>query len=113
MTIDKHPTIELTAEMNLKPLIAEVKEVAQALNEFADEIICPYCGKKYGPTYEETYIGGEDVDCYKEGEQGEFTCDECGKKFRLSAEMKWEYTTETIDGEMTEEEHDDMDNFLG
>ena len=45
--------------------------------------------------------------------QGEFTCDECGKKFRLSAEMKWEYTTENIDGEMTEEEHDDMDNFLG
>jgi len=81
--------------------------------ECDDEIICPYCGKKYEPTYEETYIGGEDVDCYKEGEQGEFTCDECGKKFRLSAETKWEYTTETIEGEMTEEEHDDMDNFLG
>lgn len=77
------------------------------------EIICPYCGKKYKPTYEETYIGGKDVDCYKEGEQGEFACDECGKKFSLSAELTWIYTTETIDGEMTEEEHDDMDDFLG
>ena len=78
--------------------------------ECDDVIICPYCGKKYEPTYEETYIGGKDVDCYKEGEQGEFTCDECGKKFRLSAEMKWEYTTETIDGEMTEEEWEAMND---
>lgn len=72
--------------------------------ECDDEIICPYCGKKYEPTYEETYIGGKDVDCYKEGEQGEFICDECGKKFILSTEMKYEYITETIHGEMTEDE---------
>ena len=76
--------------------------------ESGDEIIiCPYCGKKYEPTYEETYIGDEAVDCYKEGEIGEFTCDGCGKKFRLSADMKWKYFTETIDGEMTKEEHDE------
>ena len=73
-----------------------------------DVIVCPYCGKKYEPTYEETYIGGEDVDCYKEGEQGEFSCDKCGKKFRLSVEMKWEYATETIEGEMTEEKWEAM-----
>lgn len=47
------------------------------------------------------------MDCYKEGDQGEFTCDDCGKKFALSAELLWEYTTETIDGEMTEEEWDE------
>ena len=80
--------------------------------EWDDEIICPYCGKKYEPSYEpsyeETFIGGEPVECYKEGEQGEFTCDECGKKFSLSAEAEWKYTTETIEGEMTEEEHDEM-----
>ena len=76
--------------------------------ECDDKIICPYCGKQYEPTYEETYIGGEDVECYEEGEQGEFTCDACGKKFTLSVEMTWNYTTETIDGEMTLREHDDM-----
>ena len=38
MTIDKCPTIEITAEMNLKPIIAEVKEVAQALSEFACDL---------------------------------------------------------------------------
>lgn len=75
--------------------------------ENSDLIICPYCGKEYEPMYEETYIGGKEVDCYKEGEQGEFTCDECGKKFRLSAELKWKYITETVDGEMTEEEHEE------
>ncbi len=72
--------------------------------ETDDKIICPYCDKEYKPTYEETYIGGKDVDCYKEGEQGVFTCDKCGKKFNLSCEMVWKYTTETIDGEMTEDE---------
>ena len=69
------------------------------------DIVCPYCGEIYKPTYEETYIGGEAVDCYKEGEQGEFTCDDCGKRFTLSAEVTWLYTTETIDGECTEDEY--------
>lgn len=31
-------TYEITAEMNLKTLIAKTKEVAQALNEFADNL---------------------------------------------------------------------------
>ena len=31
-------TYEITAEMNLKKIIAESREVAQALNEFADAI---------------------------------------------------------------------------
>ena len=30
--------IELTAEINLKKIIAESREVAQALNEFADNL---------------------------------------------------------------------------
>lgn len=67
--------------------------------ECGDEIICPHCGKRYKPTYDETYIGGEGVECYDEGYQGEFTCDNCGKKFTLHVEMKWEYTTQTIEGE--------------
>lgn len=31
-------TYEITAEMNLKNIIAESREVAQALNEFADTL---------------------------------------------------------------------------
>lgn len=31
-------TFEITAEMNLKKIIAESKEVAQALNDFADNL---------------------------------------------------------------------------
>jgi len=72
--------------------------------EYDDVIVCPYCSKIYEPTYEETFIGGKEVDCYKEGERGEFICDKCGKKFRLSADIVWVYTTESIKGEMTEEE---------
>ena len=71
------------------------------------DIICPYCGKSYEPTYEETYIGDVCVDCYEEYETQEVVCDECGKKFTVTPHMgNWEYKTETIDGEMTEVEYE-------
>lgn len=35
---DDMATYEITAELNLKKIIAESKEVAQALNEFADNL---------------------------------------------------------------------------
>lgn len=47
--------------------------------EDSDLIICPYCGKRYEPSYEDTYIGHEEVDCYTEREQT-FVCDICKKK---------------------------------
>ena len=39
---------KITAELNLKKIIAESKEVAQALNEFADNL--ERIEKKYGET---------------------------------------------------------------
>jgi DNA-directed RNA polymerase subunit RPC12/RpoP len=69
-----------------------------------DVIICPYCGKKYEPSYEETYIGGEPVECYSE-EYQEFICDDCKKRFSVTPYQRgWYYQTETIDGQMTNEE---------
>ena len=73
-------------------------------SEIGSNIICPYCGKEYEPSYEDTWIGGDSVNCYEEGDQGTFTCDDCGKRFKLYSTFTWEYETETIDGEMTEEE---------
>lgn len=35
---DDMATYEITAELNLKKIIAESREVAQALNEFADNL---------------------------------------------------------------------------
>lgn len=43
-------TYEITAEMDLKKIIAESREVAQALNEFADKLEC--IEKKYAETQE-------------------------------------------------------------
>lgn len=76
-------------------------------NEEDDSLIrCPYCGNEYNPTYEDTFIGGEHVDCFTE-DTNTYTCDECGKKFTMYGyQSDWSYRTETIDGEMTEEEHD-------
>lgn len=34
--------------------------------EDSEKIICPYCGEEYEPSYEDTYIGDEPVDCYTE-----------------------------------------------
>lgn len=73
-----------------------------------DQIICPYCFTKYEPSYEETYIGGEPVECYEE-EYQELVCDKCGKRFSLQPYQKgWYYETETIDGQMTEEEQEEL-----
>lgn len=70
-------------------------------SECGETIICPYCGAEYEPTYEETYIGDTEIDCYEETEQ-ECTCDDCGKRFTVRPVLTWEYETETIKGQMTE-----------
>lgn len=74
--------------------------------EIGQDITCPYCGKAYEPSYEETYIGDVCVECYKEDEVQEVVCDECGKKFTVRPILNWDYETNTIDGEMTEEEYE-------
>lgn len=47
-----------------------------------ENIICPYCGQEYEPSYEDTYIGDKLVDCYTE-EKKTYTCNKCGKKFTM------------------------------
>ena len=73
-----------------------------------DDIVCPYCGNEYAPTYEETIIGDKLVNCYEDGFHDVFTCDNCKKNFKLTSILKWEYETETIDGEMTQEEWEEL-----
>ena len=69
------------------------------------KIICPYCGEKYEPSYEDTIIGNQIADCYSDEEEQIFRCDTCGKKFTMTPHLSsWKYRTETIDGEMTEDE---------
>lgn len=75
-----------------------------------ENIICPYCGKEYEPSYEDTYIGDDRVDCYTE-DTNTYTCEKCGKKFTMYGyEAGWKYRTETIDGEATKEEVEDLQN---
>lgn len=52
-------TYEITAEMNLEKIIAESREVAQALNEFADDL--ERIEKKYAK-YKASPTGGESED---------------------------------------------------
>lgn len=74
-----------------------------------DFIKCPYCGAEYEPSYEDTYIGDERVNCFIEETQF-VVCDDCHKKFTLTPyQSRWSYKTETIDGEMTEEEYEELE----
>lgn len=76
-------------------------------SEDSEEIICPYCGEVYEPSYEDTYIGDECVDCYTEDTE-EYVCDVCKRKFKMYGyQSTWKYCTETIDGQMTEKEYED------
>ena len=52
-------TYEITAEMNLKKIIAESREVAQALNEFADNL--ERIEKKYAD-YRQVQIGAREYE---------------------------------------------------
>lgn len=75
-------------------------------SEYSESIVCPYCGEEYEPSYEDTFIGDETIDCYEENEQI-CTCSVCGLKFKLWGEKVWKYNTETIDNEITDEEWTD------
>lgn len=76
--------------------------------EYDENIICPYCSQKYEPSYEDTYIGGEPVNCYTK-DMKTYTCDKCGKKFTMRGyHAVWKYRTETIDGEATNEEVEEL-----
>ena len=78
--------------------------------EDSDKIICPYCGEQYEPSYEDTFIGGEPVNCYTEDTET-YTCDECGKKFTMYGyQAGWMYYTETIEGQATDDEIEDLNN---
>lgn len=42
-------------------------------------------------------------------EKKTYTCDKCGKKFTMYGyQAGWKYQTETIDGEVTEEEVEEL-----
>lgn len=73
------------------------------------KIICPYCGHRYTPTYDETIIGDKTANCYSEEDQI-FKCDYCDLKFIMTPYLSdWRYKTETIDGEITEEDQEAME----
>lgn len=76
-----------------------------------DKIICPYCMAEWESSAEDTYIGGERVHCYEEKIQT-VTCDECGKRFTITPILTWTYETETVDGEATKDEIEEMRSAL-
>lgn len=71
-----------------------------------DFIMCPYCGEEYEPEYD-LVIGDDRVYCYSEDEKQTVRCTTCNKRFTiLPYRTGFHYKTETIDGEITEEEHE-------
>lgn len=61
-----------------------------------NEICCPHCYETYEPSYEDTWIGDIQVDCYTEEEQI-VKCDKCGKKFSIVGFKAWMYETEEVE----------------
>ena len=60
------------------------------------EIVCPHCCETYQPTYEDTWIGDTQVDCYTDDIQI-VKCDKCGKKFSIVGFEVWMYETEEVE----------------
>ncbi len=61
-------------------------------------IVCPHCYAEYEPTFEDTWIGDEIVDCYT-GDIQIVKCDKCGKKFSIVGFEAWMYETEEVDSD--------------
>lgn len=59
-------------------------------------IVCPHCYEEYEPTYEDTWIGDEQVDCYT-GDTQIVKCDKCGNKFSIVGFEAWMYETEEVE----------------
>ena len=78
-------TYEITAEMNLKKIIAESREVAQALNEFADDV--ERIEKKYADPQESEEQKNCDTCTYSDEVDGS-NCYECVKGMRNNYKAK-------------------------
>ena len=59
-------------------------------------IVCPHCFEEYEATYEDTWIGDKQVDCYT-GDTQIVKCDKCGKKFSIVGFETWMYETEEVE----------------
>ena len=62
-------------------------------HEGTDEVVCPYCGYKYGDSWEFS----DNTD--------ELICDECNKKFNMSRNISVDYTTSKIVCSKINQEH--------
>lgn len=71
--------------------IEEYKEEHECFLE--SSVICPYC------KYEQKYVK-DDGWCYKDGEELEYECGYCNRKFKIYPQFKWEFTTQCIDEEI-------------
>lgn len=72
----------------------DVEEYKENHEQFLErELICPYCN------YEQKYAK-DDGWCYQDGKELEYECEECGRKFIIYPDFKWEFTTQCIDEEV-------------
>lgn len=70
--------------------------------EHDTDIVCPYCGKTYTPEYD-LCIGDDCIDVYEDQKEQECTCESCSRRFKVTPNLEWYYTTESIEGEMTDD----------
>ena len=61
-----------------------------------NKIVCPHCYEEYEPSYEDTWISEQNIECYENTYQVA-TCEKCHKKFSILPFEDWMYETEEVD----------------
>lgn len=75
---------------------AEEIRSGETTSTFAeDEVICPWCGYRYGVDE----LGYADWPEFFEDGEHDIVCDECGKPFTLTVNVSYSYDTERAEDE--------------
>ncbi len=67
-----------------KKIVDERLKTFEGSTQYEDDIMCPYCGSKYG-------------DCWEWKESGEYDCDDCKNKFEFCRNIETSYSTSKLD----------------
>lgn len=91
----EHLCFRCAKEEAIEKTAADIRSGEETSTFAEDDVICPWCGYRYGSDE----LGYADwPEFFEDGEHGMF-CDECGKPFTLTVNVSYSYDTERAEDE--------------
>lgn len=95
MLLADTPAVDAVPVVHGRKTAADIRSGEETSTFAEDDVICPWCGYRYGSDE----LGYADwPEFFEDGEHGMF-CDECGKPFTLTVNVRYSYDTERAEDE--------------